>query len=101
LPPVKTYGKTSVDFPEICVIIIYMTLTQIKNARFRFLRDAKPVFRKMDTGVEAAERELARIIKRKRSLPENADLARLTALLRTTEEAVKEAQRYIKGGFKD
>lgn len=76
-----------------------MTIQQIKNERRRTLREYKPIMRRIDTAVEALERELVRILSRKRAVPEKADLERLTSLnnqIRVEQQAVSAA---LKKGF--
>lgn len=56
------------------------TLAEIRNARVKYLRELKPLYRALDGKIEAAERELTRIISRKRAFPEAGDLASLAKL---------------------
>lgn len=57
-----------------------MTILQIKNERRATIKAYKPIMRRIDTAVEALEREVVRILARKRSVPEKADLDRLIDL---------------------
>jgi len=57
------------------------TLAEIKKERLDTLRSLKPVARKADGFMEKFERELNRLTKRKRAVPEYDDLKRLVRIL--------------------
>jgi len=78
-----------------------MTLSQIKNARRRFLRELKPVMRQVDTAVEAMERELIRLLARKRDVPEADDLNRLKVLNSAVTSAATVVRGVLVKGFKN
>jgi len=63
------------------------TMAEVKRKRVEYLKSLKPYYRSLDGSIEAAERELVRLVKRKRAFPEEADLLRVSKL--TTDISTK------------
>ena len=76
-----------------------MTQAAIRLERRRYIRNFKPVLRQVDTAIEAAEREVVRILARKRVPPEKEDLTRLTKLLGVIRSELAAAGNYLKRGY--
>jgi hypothetical protein len=75
------------------------TMAQVKNERLKYLREFRPILRKVDAAIEDAQRELERIIKRKRAYPEPGDLLRLSTLLKDIASNLSTATTYIGRGY--
>lgn len=76
-----------------------MTLAAIRLQRRRFLLDLKPLARQVDTAIEAYERELVRLLARKRDVPEPSDLVRLKDLCENIITTTTTIKAYIRKGF--
>lgn len=70
------------------------TLAEIRNERLKYLKSLKPLYRTLDAAIEATERELVRLISRKRSWPEAGDLANLA---KKTNEITKALNQVVIG----
>jgi len=78
-----------------------MTISAIRKERRRFLLDLKPLARLVDTKIEALERELVRLLARKRDVPENDDLVRLRDLNENISVGAAAVKAYLRRGFKN
>lgn len=72
--------------------------TALVRERKQFLRELKPMLRKVDAAIEKSEREVVRIIARKRTLPEYKDLEAILKLCGTiTNELAKVVAKLDRG----
>jgi len=62
-------------------------------------RSLKPLMRTVDNHVETVERELKRLIARRKALPDQADLTRLGAMVTQIESDLKPVKAIIKKGY--
>ena len=62
-------------------------------------RSLKPLMRTVDSRVEAVERELKRLVARRKALPDQADLTRLTAMVTQIETDLKPVKAVLKKGY--
>ena len=62
-------------------------------------RSLKPLMRTVDNHVETVERELKRLIARRKALPDKADLARLTNMVIQIENDIKPVRAILKKGY--
>lgn len=67
--------------------------------RKRFIRNLKPLFRKVDAAIEKMEREIIRILKRRVKPPEEDDLVRLLQFSLTIAENLNRAVIELKKGY--
>ncbi len=75
------------------------TLAAIRRERLAVLRKLKPVARKADGHLEQFERELVRLIKRKRAVPEQEDMRRLMSFLQELLEQCSKLERQLEQGY--
>lgn len=71
------------------------TLQQIANERKRALKALRAQSLKLNTAQEAVDRELVRLINRKKSIPEARDMDKLVQLLKTVDNYSDEFARSI------
>jgi len=62
-------------------------------------RSLKPLMRTVDNHVETVERELKRLIARRKALPDKADLTRLTNMIIQIENDLKPVRAILKKGY--
>ena len=62
-------------------------------------RSLKPLMRTVDNHVETVERELKRLINRKKALPDKADLNRLSAMVTQIENDLRPVKAILKKGY--
>jgi len=62
-------------------------------------RSLKPLMRTVDNHVETVERELKRLIARRKALPDKADLTRLTNMVIQIENDIKPVRAILKKGY--
>ena len=62
-------------------------------------RSLKPLMRTVDNHVETVERELKRLIARRKALPDKADLVRLTNMVIQIENDIKPVRAILKKGY--
>jgi len=76
-----------------------MTTAEVVRRRKAFLRSLSPLFRAMGTANEALERELSRILNRRRAFPEETDMVHLLELIDKVLKAYDIAVTNLAGGY--
>jgi len=74
-------------------------VTRLIAERKKFLRALKPKFRKTDAALELVEREIVRILNRRKALPEEEDLASLLDKSSKVVTALTEAIKMLEKGY--
>lgn len=69
------------------------------HERMQFLRDLKPLMRATDGTLEKFERELRRLLNRKKHLPDSEDLVRLVVFMGDTATNLKKSADFLKKGY--
>lgn len=73
------------------------TVRLLVAERRKFIRNLKPLFRRVDGSIEAIEREIVRILKRKLKVPEPDDILRLLShsaeILKNLDKAITELKK--------
>jgi len=64
------------------------TLAEVARGRRAQLKNLLVASRRLDASQERVEREVKRLVTRKKSIPEAADVARLTGMIQQTEAAL-------------
>ena len=76
-----------------------ITIRLLVAERRKFFRNLKPLFRRVDGSIEAAERDIQRILKRKLKVPEQDDILKLLSHSKIIIENMGKCVTELNKGF--
>jgi len=74
-------------------------LSEIRKERLDYLAKLKPLYRAMDGALEKVERELKRVLNRKRAVPEQEDLIRIVEQTKTLDQHISIITKALGSGY--
>jgi len=77
-----------------------ISTTELIKERIVWLRNLKPILRALDGRIEAAEREVKRLLNRRKALLEPDDVKNLSTKVADISKELQKATAYVKKGFK-